>query len=130
MIGIWQTYAGTYLIVAGVAMLAGFGVPLLVAPMTWARLFRWPLPSPGPLVTFLGRSLGLLIVVIAAYAFRVAGTPQAQPFFFELMLWVFVGMIGLHVYGAIKKVQPLTETIEIGMWVVLLLVTLAFYPVG
>jgi len=113
---------------AGVAMLATFGIPLLVAPMSWARLMRWEIPPPGQLVTFLGRSLGLFICVVAAYAFKAAATPRAQPFFFELMLWLFVGMIGLHVYGAIKKPQPITETIEIGLWVVLLLVTLAFYP--
>ena len=130
MVGIWQAYAGTYLIVAGIAMLAAFGIPLLVAPMSWARLMRWEIPPPGQLVTFLGRSLGLFISVIAAYAFKVAATPQAQPFFFQLMLWLFVAMIGLHVYGAIKKAQPITETIEIGLWVVLLLVTLAFYPAG
>ncbi|MCX6027547.1 MAG: hypothetical protein NTY23_15090 [Chloroflexi bacterium] len=130
MVGIWQAYAGTYLIVAGIAMLATFGIPLLTVPMSWARLMRWEIPPPGQLVTFLGRSLGLFVSVIAVYAFKVAVTPQAQPFFFQLMLWLFVAMIGLHVYGALKRVQPITETIEIGLWVVLLLVTLAFYPVG
>ena len=45
------------------------------------------------------------------------------------MLWIFVGMILLHVYGAIRKTQPITETIEIGLWVVLSLVTLCFYPI-
>jgi hypothetical protein len=99
---------GAYLIVAGAAMLATFDIPLLVAPMSWARLMRWEVPPPGQLVTFLGRSLGLFICVVAAYAFKAAATPQAQPFFFELMLWLFVSMIGLHVYGAIKKVQTPT----------------------
>ena len=128
MIGIWHAYAGLYLSVAGASMLALFGIPLLVAPLTWARLLRWEIPPPGQLVIFLGRSLGLFICVIAAYAFRVAATPQAQPFFFEFLLWLFVGMIGLHVYGALRRAQPTTETLEIGLWVVLLLVTLAFYP--
>lgn len=130
MIGIWQAYARAYLIVAGATMLTTFGISLLVAPMSWARLMRWEVLPPGQLVIFLGRSLGLFICVVAAYAFKAAATPQAQPFFFELMLWLFVGMIALHVYGAIKKVQPITESIEIGLWVVLLLVTLAFYPAG
>ena len=130
MVGIWQSYAGIYLVVTGVAMLAAFGIPLLVAPMAWARVMRWEVPPPGQLVTFLGRSVGLFCCVIAAYALKAAATPPAQPFFFELMLWVIVGMIGLHVYGAVKRVQPVTETMEIGLWVVLLLVTLAFYPAG
>ena len=128
MIGIWQDYAAFYLVVAGVAMLGAFGLPLLVAPMSWARLMRWEVPPPGNLIVFLGRSLGMFICVIAAYAFKAAATPQAQPFFFELMLWTFAGMIALHVYGAIKKAQPITETLEIGLWVFLVLVTLLFYP--
>lgn len=130
LVGIWQAYVGIYLIIAGVAMLTAFGIPLIVAPMAWARLFRWQIPTHGQLVTFLGRSLGVFISVVGAYAFKAAVTPSAQPFFFQLMLWLFVGMIGLHVYGAIKREQPITETIEIGLWVALLLVTIAFYPAG
>lgn len=131
MIGSLQDYAGTYLILAGLSMLILFGLPLLLAPMAWARLFRWQIPPPpSQLVTFLGRSVGLFISVIALYFLRVSAIPRAQPFFFELMLWLFVGMIGLHVYGAIKRVQPVTETLEIGLWVILAMVTLAFYPAG
>lgn len=130
MVGIWQAHATSYLVVAGIAMLAVFGIPLLVVPMSWARVMCWEIPSPGELPTFLGRSLGLFVCVIAAYAFKVAAAPQAQPFFFQLMLWLFIAMIGLLVYGALKKAQPITETIEIGLWVGLVLVTLAFYPAG
>jgi hypothetical protein len=130
MIGIWQAYAGTYLIVVGIAMLLGFGIPLLVVPLTWARLFRWEVPPPSHLLTFLGRSLGLFICVLGAYAIRAGTVPTAQPFFFELMVWLVGAMIGLHLYGALKRVQPVTETLEIGLWIVLLLATLAFYPSG
>ncbi len=130
MIGAWQAHATFYLVVAGIAMLAGFGIPLLVAPTTWARMFRWEVPPSGTLVTFLGRSLGVFICVVATYALRAAVTPQAQPFFLELMLWLVAGMIVLHVYGAIKRAQPITETVEIALWVVLVLATLAFYPTG
>ena len=128
MIGIWNSYADIYLIVAGVAMLLFFGLPLILVPMRWARLFRWDVSQPGDLVIFLGRSVGVFISVIALYAFKVSQTPAAMPFFYELMLWTFVGMLLLHVYGAIRKTQPITETIEIGLWVILSLVTLCFYP--
>ncbi len=129
MIGIWNSYADIYLIVAGVAMLLFFGLPLILVPMRWARVFRWDVSQPGDLVIFLGRSVGVFISVIALYAFKVSQTPSAMPFFYELMLWTFVGMILLHVYGAIRKTQPITETIEIGLWIILSLVTLCFYPV-
>ena len=128
MIGIWQSYSNVYLVVAGVAMLATFGVPLLVVPLRWARFLRWEVPQPENLVVFLGRSLGILISLLAIFAFKVTGSPAAKPFFFDLMLWLFVAMIALHGYGAIRKTQPVTETVEIGLWVVLFLITLCFYP--
>ena len=128
MIGIWSSYADVYLIVAGVAMLVAFGLPLMLAPMRWASVFRWDVSQPGNLVIFLGRSLGVFISVIAIYAFKVSQTPAAMPFYYELMLWTFVGMILLHIYGAIRKTQPITETLEIGLWVILCLITLCFYP--
>jgi hypothetical protein len=129
MIGIWQSYSDVYLYVAGVAMLASFGIPLMIVPLRWARFLRWEVPQPENLVVFLGRSLGVFISVIAIFAFKATGAPAAKPFFFDLMLWLFVTMIALHAYGAIRKTQPITETVEISLWVVLLLVTLCFYPV-
>ena len=109
-------------------MLAGFGIPLLVAPIGWARLMRWDVPQARQLVTFLGRTIGLFVSVLAVFSYKVTRTPAAQLFFLELMLWLFVAMITLHAYGAIRRAQPITETAEIALWVVLLLMTLAFYP--
>ena len=128
MIGIWQSYSDAYLYVAGVAMLATFGIPLLVVPLSWARAFRWEVPQPENLVVFLGRSLGIFISLLAVFAFKVTSSPAAKPFFFDLMLWLFVAMITLHAYGAIRKTQPITETVEILLWVALFMITLCFYP--
>jgi len=101
---------------------------LLLAPLAWARIMRWEIRrrTTGRVP---GRSLGLSYVS-SLHMPSGCREPSAQPFFFELMLWLFVGMIGLHIYGAIKRTQPITETIEIGLWVMLLLVTLVFYPSG
>jgi hypothetical protein len=129
MIGIWHSYTDVFLYVAGIAMLATFGLPLLLVPQHWARLFRWEVPQPKNFVLFLSRSLGIIISLMAVFAFRVTNSPEAEPFFFDLMLGLFVGMIALHVYGAIRKIQPITETIEILLWVFLLLITLCFYPI-
>jgi len=128
MIGIWQSYSDVYLYVAGAAMLVTFGIPLLVVPLRWAQFFRWEVPQSENLVVFLGRSLGIFISLLAVFAFKVISTPAAKPFFFDLMLWLFVAMIVLHAYGAIRKTQPITETVEILLWVVLFLITLCFYP--
>lgn len=129
MLGIWKSYADIFLIVAGVAMLAAFGLPLTLAPMGWARLFRWDVPQDRKLASFLGRTVGLFILIMSVFAFKAAQNPALRPFFFDLMLWLFGSMILLHAYGAIRKSQPITETLEIILWVVLGLVTLGFYPV-
>lgn len=128
MLGIWNAYTNIFLIVAGVAMLIAFGLPMMLAPMSWARVFRWELPQSQKLASFLGRSLGLLICIMAIFAFKAIQNLAAQPFFFDLMLWIFGGMIILHVYGAIRKTQPITETLEILLWVVLGVVSICFYP--
>jgi hypothetical protein len=130
MIGIWGAYSNIYLIVAGVAMLLAFGLPLMITPLGWARVFRWELPQPpGNLVVFLGRSLGVLISLVAIFAIKVTGIPAAKPFFFDFMLWTFLAMLALHISGMLRKTQPVTENYEIILWVMLFLVTLCFYPV-
>ncbi len=129
MVGLWKSYAEIYLIVAGVVMLVTFGLPLIFVPLRWARLFRWEIPTSQQLVVFLGRSMGLFISIMAIFAYLATRTPAAMPFFFDLMLWIFGGMILLHGYGAIRKAQPFTETLEILLWIILGLVTLGFYPI-
>jgi hypothetical protein len=129
MIGIWKDYSNIFLVITGVIMLPAFGLPLMLVPMRWAHVFRWEIPQQQTLAVFLGRSVGIFITILAIYAFRVTQMPEAKPFFFDLMLGTFVGMLILHIYGALRKPQPVTETMEIIVWVLLGLVTLCFYPV-
>jgi hypothetical protein len=129
MIGIWKSFSDIYLYVLAVTMLATYGIPLLVVPLQWARAFRWAIPQPESLTVFLGRTLGVFLCLLGVFAIKVTGVPAAKPFFFDLLLWLLVAMLALHAYGAIAKTQPVTETIEIALWIVLLLITLGFYPV-
>ena len=129
MIGIWNQYLHIYLYVLSIGMLIGFGLPLLFVPLYWARLFRWEIPQQAELTAFLGRSLGVFICVVAVFAFRAANLPAVQPFFFDMLFWTLIGSILLHLYGAISKAQPITETVEILVWFLLLFATLAFYPI-
>jgi hypothetical protein len=129
MIGIWQSYADIYLIVAGAAMLLGFGLPLTLVPIQWAHVFQWELPSHKKFTLFLERSVGIFIIVMSIFAFKASqGSIEVMRFFFDMMLVTFVGMILLHIYGAIRKVQPRSETLEIILWVILTIVTVLFYP--
>ncbi len=129
MVGIWQYYSDVYLYIAGAAMLIGFGLPLMIAPVGWARLFRWEVPEQQSLVIFLGRSMGIVVSLMAIFAIQATRVPVAKPFCFDLRLATFAAMLVLHVQGAIRKTQPMTETVEIGLWVVMFFVTLGFYPV-
>ncbi len=128
MIGIWSPYLHVYLYVVAVTMLIGFGLPLLLVPIHWARIFRWEIPQQKDLAAFLGRSVGVFICVLAIFAFKAANTPAVQRFFVDMLLWITAGSLLIHIYGAIKKAQPVTETIEILVWILLFLATLAFYP--
>jgi hypothetical protein len=128
MVGIWQSYSDIFLYVIGAAMLIAFGIPLTIVPLHWARVFRWEVSQTDNLTVFLGRSLGIFISLIAIFAIKATSEPAAKPFFFDLMLWLIAAMTILHAYGAIRKIQPITETVEIALWVVLFLITLSFYP--
>ena len=128
MIGIWESYSDLYLYVMGAAMLVAYGLPLLFIPLRWAKIFRWEIPQEKDLAVTLGRSLGLAISLVAIFAFRAVSNPGVKPFFFDFILWLIVGMAVIHLYGAIKKTQPVTETMEIALWVVLFVLTLCFYP--
>lgn len=128
MVGIWKTYSNIYLYIVGVAMLISFGIPLLVVPLQWAGVFGWEIPQTENLAVFLGRSLGVMISILSIFAFKAARSPSAKPFFFDLLLWILAAMAALHILGAITGSQPISETVEIILWILLILITLCFYP--
>jgi hypothetical protein len=128
MIGIWANYSGEYLYVIAVGTLLLFGLPLLLVPLKWARLLGWKLPEQTDLPVYFGRCLGAVICVLSYFAFKSAADPLVRPFFFQLILANFTLMVLVHIYGAVKKIQPISETIEIAYWLALFLVTLLFYP--
>lgn len=128
MIGIWNAYSDIYLYVVGVGMLVTFGIPAVLVPARWAQLFRWKIQQPDDLALFMTRSLSVVCAVIAVFAIKVVNIPAAQPFFFDLLLWTFIAMTLIHIHGAITKVQPKNETIEIIMWVAFIFGTLVFHP--
>ena len=128
MIGIWAEYAQTFLVVFGVVAGLVFALPIFLVPLTWARAFRWNLPQDTDLAVYFGRCLGVLAVVLSGFALRAGFTSDGVEQMFQIMIPVFVGMTLVHVVGAIQRIQPMTETIEIAFWAGLLLLGLAFYP--
>ena len=127
--GVWGHHAGSFLYVLATGTLGLFGLPMLFWPLRWAAVLGWRVPEHTHLPIYFGRCLGAVICVLGAFAFRAAGDPALQPFFFDLMLGNFALMVAVHAYGGLKRIQPVSETYEIGYWLTLFAAALLFYPV-
>jgi len=128
MIGMWSTYSHQYLLAfVGITTFA-FALPIFIFPLAWARLLRWPLPDHTDLAVYFGRCLGALLIVLEVFSLRAVLTGNGLIAAFELMTGTIFLMIAVHIYGAIKNIQPMTETLEIGIWCVLLALSLSFFP--
>ena len=130
MIGVWSGHAQGFLVVATVLSALGLSLPIFLAPLAWARRFGWTIPDHTELAVYFGRSLGALAVTINLLTLRAALTGAALVTAFEVTLVVSVLMVVVHVYGALRRVQPVSETIEIGFWAAIALLALACWPVG
>lgn len=111
-------------IVGGLA----FALPILLAPLAWARAFRWRLPEDTDLAVYFGRCLGVVAAVLMSFALRAGFTGEGLTQMYQIAIPVFVGMTLVHVWGAVRRVQPITETIEIAFWGGLVLLAVLFYP--
>jgi hypothetical protein len=70
------------------------------------------------LTVYFGRCLGAVaLAVIIAVAHGIPD-PKSHHLLFELVAMISGLMIGVHLVGWIEKTQPLSETVEIAVWVV------------
>ena len=130
MSGPLSDYASVFLLVVGIGSLALLAVPLVVAPLDWARVLRWDAPLDADLIVYFGRCLGAVIGVLAVAALFAAGNPTVQPFFFGIAIASFALMVIVHAWGALRGIQPRTETLETGGWLALLVVAVLCFPAG
>jgi len=128
MLGMWGNHSSHFLYVIGISTLLIFGVPMAIWPIQWAKTLRWVIPTKTDLAVYYGRCLGCVAFVIGAFGVLAASNPAVQSFYFQFLLTCWVLMVAVHVYGAIKNIQPITETYEIGFWFSLVLITIAFWP--
>ena len=128
MIGAWSSSADLFLVLLAAGSIALLGLPLVFAPLAWARVLAWPLPEERRLAVYLGRCLGSVICVLAGFALVAAGDATVQPFFFQIVLVNFALMVGVHAWGALRRIQPWTETAETFVWLGLLVLGLLCYP--
>lgn len=130
MLSIWSDSAADYLLVLTVVTTLVFALPIFLVPLTWARLMGWRIPMQTDLAVYFGRCLGAFILILEAMMLRAALTGEAIHTVFELLAATALMMIVVHVYGALRRIQPLSETLEIGFYAGLLLLTLLFWPLS
>ena len=130
MIGLWNLHAQDYLLVLVLSTSLGFALPIFLCPLAWARLMRWRLPQEIDLAVYFGRCLGAFILIVEGLMLRAALTGEALLTTFEVLAAVALLMVLVHVHGALRRIQPWTETLEIGFYVALLVLTLLFWPVA
>lgn len=128
MLGLWSANAADFLLILTLATTLVFALPIFLVPLTWARLMAWQIPQQTDLAVYFGRCLGAFILILEALMLRAALTGEAMHTAFELLAATATMMVVVHVYGALKRIQPLSETLEIGFYVLLLLLTLMFWP--
>jgi hypothetical protein len=120
--------SSAFLVGAGAVGLTAFGVPLLLSPLRWARALRWRVPSDTDLTVYLGRSLGALAVAVSVSALRAARRPEEHRIIFELGLLTGALEALVHVWGALLRRQPWTETAEIAFWSAMVAAAVLTYP--
>jgi hypothetical protein len=116
MISTAHPVASWFLLLAGVFFLLAFVVPILLAPLSWARFMRWTLPDDTDLTVYFGRCLGAAALAIVYVVFRSAPAPEQHPLVFELIITTSALMAVVHVWGALRRAQPWTEDAEIIMY--------------
>ncbi|MEJ2157951.1 MAG: hypothetical protein P8X96_21690 [Desulfobacteraceae bacterium] len=102
MIGIWSAHSIIFTKIVAISLFVSFCVPMILVPMKWAKVLQWTIPDHNHLAVYFGRCLGGMAAILALFGWRATTEPG---------------------------VLPITETIEIGFWVGLIVLSLCFYPI-
>ena len=108
--------SSAFLLGAGSTGLVVFAMPLLLSPLRWARALRWRVPDDTDLTVYLGRSLGAVAVAISVGALRATRRPEEHRIIFEMGFLTGALLAAVHLWGALLRRQPWTETAEIAFW--------------
>ena len=95
-----------------IAFSALVGVPLVIAPLAWARALGWRMPEPPELAVYFGRCLGGVVCAIAAIAAWRSGDPIAVRVMLEVIAAAFAAMTAIHAWGWARGTQPRIEDLE------------------
>mgnify|MGYP000016325109 FL=1 len=132
LIGVWGAHSQAFLWVLIAVTSLAFALPIFLLPLTWARWFRWRLPREADgadLAVYFGRCLGAFVLIVELLMLRAALTGDGLPYTFQVLIAVSAFMVVVHVWGALQRIQPPTETMEIAMYTAFGLLAILFYPV-
>jgi hypothetical protein len=130
MVGLWGAHAQAFLFWFMAPTLPVFVIPLILAPMTWARLFQWRLPVDPDLAYYFGRCLGALALAVEFFVWSGSRNLAVAPVaIIGLGLFCAI-MVVVHIDGAVRRIQPWTETAEIAFWSAATAACVLFYPVA
>ncbi len=129
MIGIWNEFSQNYLLVFMIVTTFVFAIPIFFMPITWGKMMMWKLPEDTDLTVYFGRCLGSFAFVLEYFLYQASTAGVGEIWTFQFIIGLCGFMVVIHIHGAIKKIQPITETLEIGLWISLFFLSLAFYPI-
>ncbi len=129
MLGVWSAHSQLFLIVLVCVTSLVFALPIFLVPLTWARWFGWRIPQERDLAIYFGRCLGAFVLVIEALMLRAGLNGVGLLFIYQALLGVAALMVIVHIWGALLRIQPISETLEIGMYSGMFLLAVLFYPV-
>ena len=128
MFGVWGAHSREFLLVLTAVTTLVFALPIFLVPLRWARLFQWRLPQDTDLAVYFGRCLGAFILIVEALMLRAGLTGEGLSFIYQQLLAIAALMVAVHIWGAVQRIQPWTETAEIGMYSGMFLLAALFYP--
>jgi hypothetical protein len=108
--------AGWFLWIVSSVFLVAYALPLAFVPLRWARAFRWRVEGDDHLTVYLGRCLGVVAIALVAAGYRAAADPERNAIVLEIFAAAAFLLAAVHVWGAIARRQPWTETAEIAVY--------------
>jgi len=108
-----DTRSRIFLLVVGTLFLVVFALPLFIAPFSWAEAFGWDVGPHTDLAAYFGRCLGALAIAVTVVALAGARDPAAHRWIFVLLAIAAGLLVVVHLIGAVRDAQPLSEDLEI-----------------
>jgi len=113
------------LLIYAAAFTALVGLPLVVAPLSWARRVGWRVPDDTDLAVYYARCLGAVVFAIGAVAAAVSSDPAAVRVMLDVTAAALAAMAVVHAWGWLRGVQPRFENLETIAYAALLAMTIA-----